>query len=120
MEKTYSIAKICSFKEPANCGLSLEPGMNFKKKNCVVIFNKLRFWVLLLEITEIMSKSRDFDELKHVWTKWHEQSGGKMRQQYQKFVELSNEAARLNSKLYTLIVSCLCIYIKYCFYFRLF
>lgn len=74
MEKTYSIAKICSFKEPANCGLSLEP-----------------------EITEIMSKSRDFDELKHVWTKWHEQSGGKMRQQYQQFVELSNEAARLNN-----------------------
>ena len=46
-----------------------------------------------------MSKSRDYDELKHVWTQWHEQSGGKMRQQYEKFVELSNEAARLNSKL---------------------
>ena len=67
-----------------------------------MIFYELKFWLLLLEITEIMSKSRDFDELKHVWTKWHEQSGGKMRQQYQQFVELSNEAARLNSKLMNL------------------
>ena len=67
-----------------------------------MIFYELKFWLPLLEITEIMSKSRDFDELKHVWTKWHEQSGGKMRQQYQQFVELSNEAARLNSKLMNL------------------
>ena len=50
------------------------------------------------EITEKMSKSRNFDELKHIWTQWHQQSGGKMRSQYQRFVELSNEAARMNSK----------------------
>jgi peptidyl-dipeptidase A/DNA-directed RNA polymerase III subunit RPC1 len=44
-----------------------------------------------------MSKSRNFDELKHVWQQWHEQSGGKMRQHYEKFVQLSNEAAQMNS-----------------------
>lgn len=44
-----------------------------------------------------MSKSRNFDELKHVWHQWHQQSGGKMRSHYQHFVELSNEAARMNS-----------------------
>ena len=44
-----------------------------------------------------MSKSRNFNELKHIWTQWHVQSGGKMRSHYKKYVELSNEAARLNS-----------------------
>lgn len=29
MEKVYSTAKICSFKDPGNCGLSLEPGNYF-------------------------------------------------------------------------------------------
>lgn len=46
----------------------------------------------------MMSKSRNYDELKHIWVEWHEQSGRKMRSQYQRFVELSNEAARMNSK----------------------
>lgn len=46
-----------------------------------------------------MRSSRNFDELKHVWTEWHKQSGGKMRLHYQQFVELSNEAARLNSSV---------------------
>jgi peptidyl-dipeptidase A/DNA-directed RNA polymerase III subunit RPC1 len=50
-----------------------------------------------IEITEKMSKSRNFDELKHVWQQWHEQSGGKMRHHYEKFVQLSNEAAQMNS-----------------------
>ncbi|XP_046453162.1 angiotensin-converting enzyme-like [Daphnia pulex] len=74
MEKIYSTAKICSFTNPGDCGMNLDP-----------------------EITEKMSKSRNFDELKHVWQQWHEQSGGKMRHHYEKFVELSNEAARMNN-----------------------
>lgn len=49
-----------------------------------------------------MSTSRNFDELKHVWHQWHEQSGGKMRNHYEKFVQLSNEAAQMNSELMTL------------------
>lgn len=47
-----------------------------------------------------MKKSRNYDELKHVWTEWHKQSGGKMRSNYQKFVQLSNEAARMISTLH--------------------
>ncbi len=49
------------------------------------------------EITELMAKSRNFEELRHIWTEWHRNTGGKMRLHYQKFVELSNEAARSNS-----------------------
>ncbi len=59
-----------------------------------------------------MSKSRSFDELKHVWQQWHEQSGGKMRNHYEKFVELSNEAARMNS-----IRSNAISYRRQCFFF---
>jgi peptidyl-dipeptidase A len=52
-----------------------------------------------------MRRSRNFDELKHVWVQWHQQSGGKMRSQYERFVTLSNEAARINSMkvLYAII-----------------
>ena len=52
-----------------------------------------------VEITEIMRKSRNFDELKWVWHQWHDQSGGKMRGDYSRFVQLSNEAARMNSNI---------------------
>ncbi|KAI9554639.1 hypothetical protein GHT06_019912 [Daphnia sinensis] len=74
METIYSTAKICSYTNPADCGLSLDP-----------------------DITETMRSSRNFDELKHVWHQWHQQSGGKMRGHYERFVELSNEAARMNN-----------------------
>lgn len=53
--------------------------------------------MIALDITETMRSSRNFEELKHVWHQWHQQSGGKMRNHYERFVELSNEAARMNS-----------------------
>ncbi|XP_065566887.1 angiotensin-converting enzyme-like [Artemia franciscana] len=73
METIYSSAKICRFNS-TECGLSLEP-----------------------EITEIMAKSRNYDELEHTWNQWHEMSGAKIRNLYPQFVELSNEAAKLNN-----------------------
>lgn len=64
--------------------------------------------LVVIEITEKMSKSRNFDELKHIWVQWHGQSGGKMRSHYQNFVELSNKAAQMNSCAinYYFIVDC--------------
>jgi peptidyl-dipeptidase A len=96
MQKIYSTAKICSFSSKANCGLGLEPG--------TIVLELLRtrrnFSVgTFVEITEIMRKSRNFDELKWVWHQWHDQSGGKMRGDYSRFVQLSNEAARMNSNI---------------------
>ena len=41
-----------------------------------------------------MQKSRNYDELQWVWQQWREQSGKKMREEYSRFVELSNQAAR--------------------------
>ena len=75
MQDTYSKAKVCAKGSPADkpCELSLEP-----------------------ELTEILVKSRDYDELKHVWSDWRAVSGRKMKSQFVEYVNLSNEAARLN------------------------
>lgn len=52
------------------------------------------------EITEIFSKSRDPEELKYVWEQWRKIAGAPVRDLYTEYVQLKNEAARLNSKLY--------------------
>lgn len=43
-----------------------------------------------------MRESRNEEELRHVWTEWHDKSGGPIKQTYKKFVEISNQAAKLN------------------------
>jgi len=44
-----------------------------------------------------MKSSRNEEELRHVWTQWRDVTGKNMKQYYERFVELSNEAAKLNS-----------------------
>ena len=48
---------------------------------------------------EVISKSRNFDELTYVWKAWRDASGAKMRDDYKKYVELSNLAAQKNGAL---------------------
>lgn len=74
MENLYSTAKVCDYNEFDNCNLNLEP-----------------------EITEIMMTSREPERLKHLWKAWRDASGKKMKNDYIKYVELSNEIARLNN-----------------------
>jgi len=45
------------------------------------------------DVTEVMAKSRDPDELLQAWTGWHT-IGRPMREDYVRFVELANEGAR--------------------------
>jgi len=45
---------------------------------------------------EVISQSRNFDELAYVWKAWRDASGAKMRDDYKKYVELSNLAAEKN------------------------
>ena len=45
-----------------------------------------------------MSTSRDWEELEWAWKGWRDESGKKMRNQYEQFVGLLNEAAVLNGK----------------------
>ncbi|XP_018022677.1 angiotensin-converting enzyme [Hyalella azteca] len=73
MKTTYSTAKICDYNDFTNCNLRLEPNL-----------------------TRIMKKSRNYDELRHVWEEWRLSSGALMRKKYEQFVELANEAAQRN------------------------
>lgn len=45
----------------------------------------------------IMADSRDYYERLHVWEGWRVQVGKRMRPLYEVYVDLKNEAARLNS-----------------------
>lgn len=43
-----------------------------------------------------MAKSNDFEQLKYTWEMWHNSSGALMKNDYKKYVELTNQAAVLN------------------------
>lgn len=45
-----------------------------------------------------MATSRDYDELLFAWKGWRDASGKKMRNNYKRYVELSNKAAVLNGQ----------------------
>ncbi|PKU31794.1 angiotensin-converting enzyme [Limosa lapponica baueri] len=70
METTYSVAKVC--RENKDC-LPLDP-----------------------DLTDIMATSRDYDELLFAWKGWRDASGKKIKNNYKRYVELSNKAAVLN------------------------
>lgn len=48
------------------------------------------------DINAILQGSRNEEELRHVWTQWRDVTGKPMKKLYERFVELSNEAAKLN------------------------
>lgn len=73
MESTYSTAKICDYVNRTKCDLSLEP-----------------------EITDIMSLSGNPEELKYVWSEWHRAAGAPSKQNFMRYVELSNEGSKLS------------------------
>lgn len=43
-----------------------------------------------------MAQSRDPNELKYVWAMWHNQTGPPMKPLFKSYIELNNEAAKLN------------------------
>lgn len=43
-----------------------------------------------------MATSKSFDQLKYTWAMWHNSTGPLMRPFYKKYIEISNEAAKLN------------------------
>ncbi|KAK7092762.1 uncharacterized protein [Littorina saxatilis] len=45
-------------------------------------------------LTRLMASSRDYDELLWAWKGWRDVTGPRMKDGYEKFVELSNEAVR--------------------------
>ncbi|UYV61421.1 hypothetical protein LAZ67_1004783 [Cordylochernes scorpioides] len=50
------------------------------------------------DLTRIFASSRNAEDIKKYWVGWRDATGKKIRSQYVKFVELSNEVARANDK----------------------
>lgn len=48
------------------------------------------------EFVDIMSNSRDWDELQWAWVSWRDATGPHMKEKFEEIVELMNEAARDN------------------------
>uniref|UniRef100_A0A8C0F3X5 Angiotensin-converting enzyme n=1 Tax=Bubo bubo TaxID=30461 RepID=A0A8C0F3X5_BUBBB len=73
MSTIYSTGTVCKITEPSEC-LVLEPGLD-----------------------TIMANSMDYHERLWAWEGWRADVGRMMRPLYEEYVELKNEAAKLNS-----------------------
>ncbi|XP_051528777.1 angiotensin-converting enzyme 2-like isoform X2 [Myxocyprinus asiaticus] len=73
MSTIYNTATVCMLEDPSDCQ-TLEPGLE-----------------------SIMANSKDYYERLHVWEGWRVATGMKMRPLYEDYVDLKNEAARLNN-----------------------
>ncbi|UYV61439.1 SETMAR, partial [Cordylochernes scorpioides] len=82
MEDIYSQAKVDN--------LSLDPAIHPVYLHSLILF--------LAYLTRIFASSRNADDLKKYWVGWRDATGKKIRSQYVRFVELSNEAARAIGK----------------------
>ncbi|GLH09200.1 Angiotensin-converting enzyme [Gryllus bimaculatus] len=50
-----------------------------------------------IDLVELLTHSRDANELRHAWVEWRRSSGEKCRGLFERYVALSNEAAALNN-----------------------
>ena len=48
------------------------------------------------EVSEVMARSRDPEELRYYWEQWRRATGERMGDQYRQYIDLYNEAATLN------------------------
>ncbi|XP_060525929.1 angiotensin-converting enzyme-like [Cylas formicarius] len=48
------------------------------------------------DVNRIMAASRDNQELVHIWREWHDKTGPPLKNKFMRYVELANQAARLN------------------------
>ncbi|XP_064084729.1 angiotensin-converting enzyme-like [Macrobrachium nipponense] len=97
MKTTYSTAKICRYDATRN---RLPDGeydyysdLEIDGDNEILCTPTLS---LEPHLTQIMSTSRNPDELRYVWRAWRDVAGKPLRNKYIRFVELTNKAALLN------------------------
>ncbi|KAK8746314.1 hypothetical protein OTU49_017362, partial [Cherax quadricarinatus] len=96
MKTTYSTAKICKYDSTqrrlpnGDYDYYADFDAEDNEIGCVPTLS------LEPEVTQIMARSRDPEELRYVWRAWREAAGKPLRHKYIRFVQLANEAARLN------------------------
>lgn len=60
-----------------------------------------------------MTQSKDYDELLYYWDAWHEAIGPQLQNKYLRYVQLANQAAKLNGmKIFHYKCNTLFFYIK--------
>ncbi|KAG8034806.1 hypothetical protein G9C98_007882 [Cotesia typhae] len=74
MKELHSRARLCPYKKT---GITCDMDMT-------------------AEVSKIMAQSRDYEELLHYWRAWHEAVGPPLKNKYMRYVQLANQAARLN------------------------
>lgn len=74
MQSNYASAKVPAFCNGSQL-MSLEP-----------------------EITKVFDSSRNPEELKYYWTKWHDMTGSPVKKNFFKYITLRNKASRKNSE----------------------
>jgi peptidyl-dipeptidase A len=79
MKDIYSHVRICPFNnhETLFCDLELDP-----------------------DVLRIMSNSRNHMELAHTWKEWHDKVGPPMKNKFMRYVQIANQAARMNGKFH--------------------
>ncbi|OAD61134.1 Angiotensin-converting enzyme, partial [Eufriesea mexicana] len=74
MKEIYARTRVCPYRTVgANCDLSLDH-----------------------DVSKVMAKSKDYDELLYYWHAWHEATGPQLKNKYMRYIQLANQAARLN------------------------
>lgn len=53
--------------------------------------------IFISDLNIIMSRSRDWNELQHTWIEWRRRTGQKIRDLFEQLVDVTNQAALLNS-----------------------
>lgn len=78
MKDIYNNIRICPFNnyDPRFCDLVLDP-----------------------DVKRLMAHSRNPYELLHLWSEWYDKIGPPMKNKFMRYVQLSNEAARMNGDI---------------------
>jgi len=76
--------------------LKSDMGSTYSKAKVKEFSDKEKDYSLEPELTKEMAQNRDPKMLGYYWTQWREQSGKKIRDQYKEYVDVYNEAAKLN------------------------
>lgn len=107
MKDIYSRTRLCPYRNMgSNCNLSIDHGkylfvstLKLYHKLLVQLYFNISLLSFYLDISKIMTQSKDYDELLYYWHAWHEAIGPPLKNNFMRYVQLSNQASRLNGKM---------------------